>query len=143
LLLRSFGSALRRGSSNQFNLRFMAAASSEALPGDEQITGREKLEMEASKEGVKLFDMDPLKGPFGTADAPVIVESAVGSRIVGCVGGDGEDSHELLWMNLDNGHPRSCSECGQVFVINHVKKLENFMDKHPEIAGAAPHGGHH
>jgi hypothetical protein len=56
------------------------------LAGDEQATGYERIEIEATKAGIDLFDRKTLEGPFGTADAPVVVSSNLSNRIVGCVG---------------------------------------------------------
>jgi hypothetical protein len=52
-------------------------------------TGAEREELEAKREGKKRFDLDPPRGPFGTHDAPAIVESHYDVRIVGCSGGVG------------------------------------------------------
>merc|ERR1712137_832301 len=58
-----------------------------------------------------------LTGPFGTIDKPVIVPSVFHTRIVGCVGGDGESAHDLLWHEVKKDKPTICIECGQVFQL--------------------------
>ena len=49
-------------------------------------TGLEREELEFELEGKQRFDLDPPSGPFGTKEAPAIVESYFDKRIVGCPG---------------------------------------------------------
>jgi uncharacterized Zn-finger protein len=48
---------------------------------------------------------------------PVKVPSTHNSRFVGCLGGEGELSHELLWMEVFRGRKHACPRCGQVFML--------------------------
>ncbi|KAH9548237.1 hypothetical protein CY35_11G077600 [Sphagnum magellanicum] len=80
-------------------------------------TGAEREELEAKREGKKRFDLDPPRGPFGTHDAPAIVESHYDVRIVGCSGGVGEDEHDVTWFHLEKGKPYECPVCSQVFQL--------------------------
>lgn len=61
------------------------------------------------------YENEVLSGDFGTKEDPVIVPSMFSYRIVGCVGGTGEDAHELLWHMVREGKPTVCLECGQYF----------------------------
>lgn len=79
--------------------------------------GLEREEYKAHTLGVSLFDLDPIVAPFGTAEAPVKVESLMAERIVGCEGGAGSAHHEVQWLNLEKGAQTSCAECGQVFAL--------------------------
>jgi len=106
------------------------------IPHNEFITGKEKEEYERLQAGEKdPFEMEPLRGPFGTADHPAVVNSVFDERIVGCtgishnycllltrVGGKGDAEHDLNWFILKKDNPRCCCECGQVFVLNKVEE---------------------
>jgi cytochrome c oxidase subunit 5b len=80
-------------------------------------TGAEREELEAKREGKKRFDLDPPRGPFGTHDAPAIVESHYDVRIVGCSGGVGEEEHDVTWFHLEKGKTYECPVCTQVFQL--------------------------
>merc|ERR1719282_2210736 len=82
----------------------------------DHATGEEKAELLAELEGKELYEQY-LSGPFGTIENPVIVPSVFHTRIVGCVGGDGESSHDLLWHEVKKDKPTICVECGQVFKL--------------------------
>jgi len=58
------------------------------VPDDmDHATGIERAELLAKLEGKELFDISPLKiTAFGTKKNPVIVESQVPVRYVGCTG---------------------------------------------------------
>ena len=83
----------------------------------EHATGLEKAEILSALKGEKLFGESILTGAFGTLEKPVKVPSAFSSRLVGCVGGDGENGHDLLWHEVKEGKPLICAECGQVFQL--------------------------
>ncbi|XP_038984444.1 cytochrome c oxidase subunit 5b-1, mitochondrial-like [Phoenix dactylifera] len=51
-------------------------------------TGHERDEIEAELEGRKIFDMEAPVGPFGTKEAPAVIQSSYDRRIVGCSGGE-------------------------------------------------------
>ncbi|XP_009408964.2 cytochrome c oxidase subunit 5b-2, mitochondrial [Musa acuminata AAA Group] len=68
-------------------------------------------------EGKKRFDMDAAIGPFGTKEAPAVIEAYYDKRIVGCTGGDGEDKHDLVWFWLEKGKPHECRVCSQCYVL--------------------------
>ncbi|CAD6237879.1 unnamed protein product [Miscanthus lutarioriparius] len=80
-------------------------------------TGLEREELEAELQGKKRFDMDPPVGPFGTKEAPAVIESYYNKRIVGCPGGEGEDEHDVVWFWLKKDEPHECPVCSQHFVL--------------------------
>ncbi|VAH77491.1 unnamed protein product [Triticum turgidum subsp. durum] len=67
--------------------------------------------------GKKRFDMDPPVGPFGTKEAPAVIESYFDKRIVGCPGDEGEDEHDVVWFWLKKDEPHECPVCSQYFVL--------------------------
>lgn len=80
-------------------------------------TGLEREELEAELQGKKRFDMDSPVGPFGTKEAPAVIESYYNKRIVGCPGGEGEDEHDVVWFWLKKDEPHECPVCSQYFVL--------------------------
>lgn len=80
-------------------------------------TGFEREEIQAELEGRKRFDMDAPVGPFGTKEAPAIVQSWYSKRIVGCPGGEGEDEHDVVWFWLEKDKPHECPVCSQYFEL--------------------------
>lgn len=80
-------------------------------------TGLEREEIEAELEGKKRFDMDAPCGPFGTKEAPAVIQSFYDKRIVGCPGGEGEDEHDVVWFWLEKGKPHECPVCSQYFML--------------------------
>ncbi|ONK66519.1 uncharacterized protein A4U43_C06F9040 [Asparagus officinalis] len=83
-------------------------------------TGLEREELQAELEGRKRFDMDAPVGPFGTKEAPAVVQSWYNKRIVGCPGGEGEDEHDVVWFWLEKDKPHECPVCSQYFVLEVV-----------------------
>ncbi|KAJ8756016.1 hypothetical protein K2173_024562 [Erythroxylum novogranatense] len=83
-------------------------------------TGHEREELEAELEGRKLLDIDHPEGPFGTKEAPAVIQSYYDKRIVGCPGGEGEDEHDVVWFWLEKGRPHECPVCSQYFVLEVV-----------------------
>ncbi|KAJ7565881.1 hypothetical protein O6H91_02G079200 [Diphasiastrum complanatum] len=96
---------------------FMSAAAEKALADDSLgiATGPEREELEAEQKGSKRFDLEPPRGPFGTKEAPALVQSQFDERIVGCSGGVGDDEHDVVWFKLKKGEVYECSICSQVF----------------------------
>ncbi|KAG8077203.1 hypothetical protein GUJ93_ZPchr0007g3673 [Zizania palustris] len=80
-------------------------------------TGLEREELAAELKGEKRFDMEPPVGPFGTKEAPAVIESYYNKRIVGCPGGEGEDEHDVVWFWLKKDEPHECPVCSQYFVL--------------------------
>ncbi|KAJ6833483.1 putative cytochrome c oxidase subunit 5b-like [Iris pallida] len=80
-------------------------------------TGHEREEIEAELEGKKRFDMDAPEGPFGTKEAPAVIQSYYDKRIVGCPGGEGEEEHDVVWFWLEKGKPHECPVCSQYFAL--------------------------
>jgi cytochrome c oxidase subunit 5b len=80
-------------------------------------TGAEREELEYQRQGKKRFDLDPPRGPFGTKEAPAIIESNYDERVVGCSGGIGEDEHDVTWFTLEKGQSFECPVCTQVFEL--------------------------
>ncbi|KAJ1257931.1 hypothetical protein BS78_10G034400 [Paspalum vaginatum] len=81
-------------------------------------TGLEREEIEAELQGKKRFDMDAPVGPFGTKEAPAVIQSYYNKRIVGCSGGEGEDEHDVVWFWLEKGKPHECPVCTQYFTLD-------------------------
>ncbi|KAJ6808467.1 putative cytochrome c oxidase subunit 5b-like [Iris pallida] len=61
--------------------------------------------------------MDAPEGPFGTKEAPAVIQSYYDKRIVGCPGGEGEDEHDVVWFWLEKGKPHECPVCSQYFAL--------------------------
>ncbi|PIA65521.1 hypothetical protein AQUCO_00100786v1 [Aquilegia coerulea] len=80
-------------------------------------TGHEKEELVASLQGRDLLEMNHPAGPFGTKEAPAIVQSVYDKRIVGCPGGEGEDEHDVVWFWLEKGKTHECPVCTQHFKV--------------------------
>uniref|UniRef100_A0A0D9WLN6 Cytochrome c oxidase subunit 5b n=1 Tax=Leersia perrieri TaxID=77586 RepID=A0A0D9WLN6_9ORYZ len=80
-------------------------------------TGHEREEIAAELEGKKRFDMDAPTGPFGTKEAPAVIQSYYNKRIVGCPGGEGEDEHDVVWFWLEKDKPHECPVCTQYFSL--------------------------
>ena len=81
----------------------------------EQATGLERAEIEHPD----LFKHNEvLRGPFGTTENPVKIQSAYDARIVGCTGKAAPDDHDLVWINVEKGQLCICPECGQVFELD-------------------------
>lgn len=83
----------------------------------EHVTGLEKEEIEAQLAGTSRFALAPPRGPFGTKDAPAVVESQFDERIVGCSGGQGEEEHDVVWFKLRKEVGFECPVCTQVFEL--------------------------
>ncbi|KAG8069611.1 hypothetical protein GUJ93_ZPchr0006g41591 [Zizania palustris] len=80
-------------------------------------TGHEREEIAAELQGQKRFDMDAPVGPFGTKEAPAVIQSYYNKRIIGCPGGEGEDEHDVVWFWLEKGKPHECPVCTQCFTL--------------------------
>jgi hypothetical protein len=93
-------------------------------PEEIGITGLEREEWEYLKRGRPYRLDDVLTGPFGTPENPVLVPSVFDSRIVGCMGGPGPLSHEILWHLVKKDKPLVCLECGQVFKLIPLEQWE-------------------
>mmetsp|Transcript_62168 Transcript_62168/g.86417 ORF Transcript_62168/g.86417 Transcript_62168/m.86417 type:complete len:141 (+) Transcript_62168:69-491(+) len=125
--MRRTGLVLRAASQRSTSLRPVAWYSSKAdelvhdMGTDEkQATGLEKIELDAIAEGKEVYGESVLRGPFGTPENPVIVQSVFHNRIVGCVGGK-HNEHELIWHNVSHEKPLVCLECGQVFKLERIE----------------------
>jgi cytochrome c oxidase subunit 5b len=96
------------------------------------VTGHEREELEAELQGKKILgDIDNPEGPFGTKEAPAVIQSTYDRRVVGCPGGEGEDEHDVVWFWLEKGVPHECPVCSQYFVLEVVGP------------GGDPDEGHH
>ncbi|KAI0566785.1 cytochrome c oxidase subunit Vb [Gracilaria domingensis] len=81
----------------------------------DQATGLERAEIDHPD----LFKHNEvLRGPFGTAENPVKIQSAFDSRIVGCTGKASPDDHDLVWLLVKKDENGVCSVCGQVFELD-------------------------
>lgn len=85
----------------------------------EIAAGLERVELLAKLAGSSAFLMEPLKvDHYGTLKEPILVDSVVGRRLVGCTGFP-KYSHEVLWFWVDSKvGPMRCQDCGQAFRIN-------------------------
>ncbi|KQK08692.1 putative cytochrome c oxidase subunit 5b-like [Brachypodium distachyon] len=103
------------------------SADKPATPTVEDImpiaTGLEREELEGELQGKKRFDMDAPVGPFGTKEAPAVIESYYNKRIVGCPGGEGEDEHDVVWFWLKKDEPHECPVCSQYFTLKVIGDL--------------------
>jgi len=59
----------------------------------------------------------PFVGPFGTIENPVLVPAIHTERVVGCVGGNGDQQHAPLWFRCKEGFLYRCGECDQIFML--------------------------
>lgn len=81
----------------------------------DQATGLERAEIEHPD----LFKHNEvLRGPFGTPENPVKIQSNYDARIVGCTGKATPDDHDIIWLNVEKGEQSTCRECGQVFELD-------------------------
>lgn len=81
----------------------------------DQATGLERAEIEHPD----LFKHNEvLRGPFGTLENPVKIQSNYDARIVGCTGKAAPDDHDLVWLSVEKGELCICDECGQVFELD-------------------------
>jgi len=62
----------------------------------------------------------PFIGPFGTIENPVLVPAIHTERVVGCVGGTGDQEHVPLWFRCREGFLYRCGECDQIFMLVRV-----------------------
>lgn len=92
-----------------------------ASPEDEipsifdQATGLERAEIEYPD----LFKHNEvLRGPFGTEENPVKIQSHYENRIVGCTGHPTPKDHDIVWLQVEKGEKACCRECGQYFVLD-------------------------
>ena len=84
----------------------------------DQATGLERFEMLGKKEGVDVFNIDPVLEGKGTMDDPYIVPTYVGYRYVACRGR--EDDLKPYWMKVEVGRPARCWTSGCVYVAKYV-----------------------
>eukprot|EP00189_Rhodosorus_marinus_P012597 CAMPEP_0184745594 /NCGR_PEP_ID=MMETSP0315-20130426/8259_1 /TAXON_ID=101924 /ORGANISM="Rhodosorus marinus, Strain UTEX LB 2760" /LENGTH=234 /DNA_ID=CAMNT_0027217821 /DNA_START=99 /DNA_END=803 /DNA_ORIENTATION=- len=61
-----------------------------------------------------------LFGPFGTLEAPYLVESAYEERIVGCTGLPYPEDHEVMWLICRKDEITECPYCTQCFQLKDV-----------------------
>jgi len=88
---------------------------------------------------------DVLAGGFGTKEHPVRVPSVFQSRVVGCLGGPGNE-HDLNWHMVEAGKPTVCLECGQYFVLERKAGAHgdgHGHDDHGHDDHGHGHGGSH
>ncbi|KAH7652141.1 Cytochrome c oxidase subunit Vb protein [Dioscorea alata] len=67
-------------------------------------------------------------------EAPAIIQSYYDKLLVGCLGGEGGDEHDVFWFWLEKGKPHECPVCFQYFLLEVIG------------AGGSPDGhgdGHH
>ncbi|XP_047962346.1 putative cytochrome c oxidase subunit 5b-like [Salvia hispanica] len=102
---------------------FSASGNASALRVEDVVpiaTGHEREELEAELQGKDILEINHPSGPFGTKEAPAVIKSYYGKRIVGCPGGEGEDEHDVVWFWLEKGKPHECPVCSQYFTLEVV-----------------------
>ncbi|KAI9106873.1 hypothetical protein K1719_022401 [Acacia pycnantha] len=57
------------------------------------------------------------KSHYPGIEAPAVIKSYYDKRIVGCLGSEGEDEHNVVWFWLEKGKPHECPVCSQYVVI--------------------------
>lgn len=80
-----------------------------ANPANENMLGLLEL--------LEYLKTQPMVGPFGTVENPVIVPSVTNDRVVGCTGGVGDDEHVPLFFHVREGFMYRCGECDQIFML--------------------------
>ncbi|PJF17506.1 hypothetical protein PSACC_02683 [Paramicrosporidium saccamoebae] len=103
--------------------------------------GLERVELLAKLAGSSAFLMEPLKvDHYGTLKEPILVDSVVGRRLVGCTGFP-KYSHEVLWFWVDSKEgPMRCQDCGQAFLEklpNDIRSIESSSPRQGGL-GAGP-----
>lgn len=83
-----------------------------ANPANENMLGLLEL--------LEYLKVQPMVGPFGTIENPVIVPSITNDRVVACTGGVGDDEHACLWFHCREGFLYRCGECDQIFMLARV-----------------------
>ena len=83
----------------------------------DQATGLQHAELVADILDKPFFQEALIQGPFGTAENPVLIESTLGYRIVGCTGGEGDQEHDVAWFEMHSGQPLACDCCGQFYQL--------------------------
>jgi uncharacterized Zn-finger protein len=92
----------------------------EGVPGEtpsifDQATGLERAEIDHPD----LFKHNEvLRGPFGTEENPVMIQSNFDARIVGCTGQAPPEDHDLFWINVEKGQVATCGQCNQKFALD-------------------------
>ena len=108
------------------NLAFLAAAGAKPMYDDQgfdvaddldQATGLQHAELVADILDKPFFQEALIQGPFGTAENPVLIESTLGYRIVGCTGADPAPRSRALALHPVTGRQRAlarpiaCRDC--------------------------------
>lgn len=114
-----------RRTASLFSRQFSAESADNAVSKEKKriedvmpiATGHEREELEAALDGRDILDADHPVGPFGTKEAPAVVQSYYDKRIVGCPGGEGEDEHDVVWFWLEKGKSHECPVCSQYFTL--------------------------
>eukprot|EP01111_Echinosteliopsis_oligospora_P011334 TRINITY_DN371_c0_g1_i2.p1 TRINITY_DN371_c0_g1~~TRINITY_DN371_c0_g1_i2.p1 ORF type:complete len:146 (-),score=39.48 TRINITY_DN371_c0_g1_i2:72-509(-) len=118
------------------HVRSFASATRQAA--HKNLSTRERKPLETNIHGFDTPDL--LTGAFGTMEVPVVVPTVNDSRIVGCLGGDGDKGHQMIfhWATIEK--PTVCLECGQVFKLHKVEDHHEDQHDHPVEGGAPVHG---
>jgi len=83
-----------------------------ANPANENMLGLLEL--------LEYLKCQPMVGPFGTIENPVIVPSITNDRVIACTGGVGDDEHAAMWFHCREGFLYRCGECDQIFMLARV-----------------------
>ncbi|KAI9106546.1 hypothetical protein K1719_022074 [Acacia pycnantha] len=59
----------------------------------------------------------PFNATTSIQEAPAVIKSYYDKRIVGCLGSEGEDEHNVVWFWLEKGKPHECPVCSQYVVL--------------------------
>jgi cytochrome c oxidase subunit 5b len=114
-------------------VKAVGAADGEIPDEIEQTAGRAYEEYVMAEKGLRAFNRGPLTGPFGTQEKPTLVLSTYEERIVGCVGGNGND-HDVNWFGLKKNQKTMCVLCGQFFMLE-PDQLAELESETPGVAG--------
>lgn len=96
------------------DLEVRGAAPGEQPDSFDQAVGLERVELEDPD---VFKHNEVIRGPFGTMEEPVLIESAFASRIVGCTGRATPEDHDLYWIEVKKDEKCSCPVCEQVFAL--------------------------
>jgi len=90
------------------------------IPSDEdRQVGRRKDEIDAAKQGVSLFNRDPITPPSdqGTYENPIMVPCGVSERACGFID---PTTHSVMWFNLQRNHIHYVDELNMFFKMDDV-----------------------
>lgn len=114
--MRAMATNTKSGASSSVPVPEAKASPDDEIPSIfDQATGLERAEIEYPD----LFKHNEvLRGPFGTEENPVKIQSHYENRIVGCTGRPAPKDHDIVWLQVEKGEKACCGECGQYFELD-------------------------